>query len=129
MPSANRKEYVDMKAKEKGIEKPQYADNRQSSSRDQHGRGSKPFNAFRDWSKDGGDRDRGSRAPKKVHVFVEGKEVEVDQETGKIKNPEEITYLPGKIAKFEGVGDEDVNPMDLKVGIAPLRSCYKADSA
>lgn len=111
---SHRKAYVDMKAKEKGITQPTYADNKQGSSREHDGRGNRPFNAFRDW----GNRsdDKAPRAPKEVKVFVEGKELDVDTETGKIKNPDEITYQPGKVAKFEGVGDDDnANPIELKV--------------
>jgi hypothetical protein len=111
-----RKAYVDMKAKEKGITMPEYAENKQGSTREHGGRDNRPFNAFRDWNARNGGGGHSDRAPREVKVFVEGKELEVDQETGRVKNQDEITYQSGKVARFEGAGDfDDANPMTLKV--------------
>lgn len=126
-----------MKAKEHGIE-PQYKDAKESSDRPQQGTGrfnKRPFNAFKDW-KDGKDisegsnndhrrgdgnhrrnRDDGRELSGPVEVFVEGKKLEVDTETGKIKHPENIEYQSGKVARFEGASTSDASdPIDLKVG-------------
>lgn len=108
-----KKEYVDMKAKEHGF-KPQYGNNKPSGPS-----GTKrPFNAFKDYTRGG---TGGNREPRKVTVFVEGSEMEVDTETGKVKNPEEIKYTEGKILKFEGAStSEDVNAYNVKQSLQAI---------
>ena len=59
--------------------------------------------------------------PLEVKVHVEGKEMDVDTETGMLKNPEELEYTKGKIARFEGASTGDSsNPMDLKWALQPI---------
>ena len=129
-----RKAYVDMKAKEKGIPAV-YAANKDASkndsSRSRNDNAKRPFNAFRgDWKTGGSvishkrhkydddsdDDKKEGTSSKIVKVFVEGKELEVDEETGNLKNPEEMTYTSGKVARFEGAStSDDSNPLSLKV--------------
>jgi hypothetical protein len=109
-----RKEYIDMKAKEKGIA-PVYAANKDASKADSSARSGgtkRPFNAFKDFRSIGNDDSgsrggRGGESDKNVTVFVEGKEMDVDTETGNLKNPEELQYSSGKVARFEGASTSD----------------------
>lgn len=115
-----------MKAKEKGID-PQYTTNpRAAANKDNaNGRNAKrPFNAFRDYKngkiQEDSRRGGNSRNSGPVTVFVEGKEFEVDETSGKLKKPEEITFQSGKIVKFDGASTgEESNPVELKVGMVP----------
>lgn len=102
-----------MKAKEKGIA-PVYAANKDASKADSSARSGgtkRPFNAFKDFrsiGEDSGSRGgRGEESNKNVTVFVEGKEMDVDTETGNLKNPEELQYSSGKVARFEGASTSD----------------------
>merc|ERR1712093_84300 len=148
----SKKAYVDMKAKEKGFE-PQYkeakdtsaaaSDNKpQQTGNNRYSNNKKPFNAFRDWrdgkdmseagnrrdnrnNRDGGNS-KASNEP--VEVFVEGKKLEVDSETGKIKHPENIEYQSGKVARFEGASTSDSSdPIDLKRALQPIQACAFVD--
>ena len=126
-----------MKAKEKGIPAV-YSSNRDASKAESNRKDNakRPFNAFRgDWMKGGsagspdkrlkregendddGDNDKEEgTSSRPVKVFVEGKELDVDPETGNLKNPEEMTYTSGKVARFEGASTSDTsNPLSLKV--------------
>jgi lupus La protein len=115
-----KKAYIDMKAKEKGIA-PQYATGRQNNA--QSSTNKRPFNAFKDYAQSGQ-----PKAPTKVTVYVEGKEMEVDSETGKLKTPEDLTYTSGKILKFEITeGSDEFNPYHLKQALQTVHAAAFVD--
>lgn len=132
----SKKDYIDMKAKEKGIE-PTYGENKQASTRPQFNK--RAFNAFKDADHMGNDNRRGDRRngdsgwgkdekSGPVMLFVEGKEMEVDQETGMIKNQEDIEYTAGKVLKFGGaVNNDEANPLELKKALTEIHPAVFVD--
>ncbi|KAK9900873.1 hypothetical protein P389DRAFT_208292 [Cystobasidium minutum MCA 4210] len=115
-----KKDYIDMKAKEKGIA-PQYASGRPTNA-PAGNNAKRPFNAFKDYKRDNESK------PQKVTVYVEGKEMEVDSETGKLKNPEELSYTSGKILKFDITeGSDEFNPYHLKQALNPVHAAAFVD--
>ena len=123
---APRKEFVEMKAKEKGID---LNDKKNNPAEQTQTRRPGSFNAFRQLkdakyeakrSANGGRRDRGPSKPEDIPedelvVQYEGKEYKITKE-GTLVDPESLTYKQGAVLGFSNLGSERFSHMDVKVG-------------